>query len=173
MDNTDHICIVICLAGIVIRDGYEVLKLRGRIDPLNKAVFAVVFTAMCAMWVSWFGIGLLSPSHLAIAPVVRWTGLVAVIVGLALALGGVWQLRGVENIDHLVTTGLYARIRHPMYLGFTLWILGWVAYEGAPANLAVGVLALASVLWWRQLEERDLTSAYGDAYTRYRATTWF
>ncbi len=35
------------------------------------------------------------------------------------------QLKGLENINHLVTTGLFSKIRHPMYDGFILWILGW------------------------------------------------
>lgn len=43
-------------------------------------------------------------------------------LALVLAIGGLVQLRGLENIDHLVTTGLYSRIRHPMYVGFILFL---------------------------------------------------
>ena len=59
-----------------------------------------------------------------------------------------------------------------MYLGFALWILGWIAFTGSAANLVVAPFALASVVWWRHLEERELASRYGDAYTVYRSTTW-
>jgi protein-S-isoprenylcysteine O-methyltransferase Ste14 len=90
-----------------------------------------------------------------------------VVLGFGLALGGMWQLKGVENIDHLVTTGLFSRIRHPMYVGFILWILGWSAYQGAVATSALGVLGVLSVLWWRHLEEKSLWSSYGSVYAEY------
>jgi protein-S-isoprenylcysteine O-methyltransferase Ste14 len=84
-----------------------------------------------------------------------------------------WQLNGVENIDHLVTTGRFSRVRHPMYVGFILWILGWSAYQGAVATSALGVLGVLSVVSWRRLEETVLLSSYGSVYAEYRARTWF
>jgi protein-S-isoprenylcysteine O-methyltransferase Ste14 len=161
------------LAGLVIRDGYELLKKAGRVDTRDSRVFATVFTSMCVMWVSWFGLGLLAPTRLPVPDALRWTGLGAVILGFVLAVGGMWQLKGVENIDHLVTAGLFSRIRHPMYVGFILWILGWSAYRGAPASLVGGLLGLLSIVWWRRLEEGELQSRYGQAYAQYRARTWF
>jgi len=44
--------------------------------------------------------------------------------------------------DGLVTTGLFRRVRHPMYVGFALWIVGWSAYQGAVLSLAIGSLGL-------------------------------
>jgi len=105
--------------------------------------------------------------------IVRWAGLAAVVVGAVVSVAGMWQLGGVENIDHLVTEGLFSKIRHPMYVGFLLWILGWSAYTGAVTSLLVAPLGLASVLWWRQLEESELAIRYGSEYLEYRAETWF
>ena len=82
-------------------------------------------------------------------------------------------MRGLENIDHLVTTGLFSRLRHPMYVGFILWILGWVVRYGAVVSLAAGVLCIGNILYWRQLEERALESQYGEDYRSYRRATWF
>jgi len=164
--------VVLYLACLAVRDGYEWLKATARIDPVNTAVFAVVFTSMCLMWVSWFGMGVVAPTRFVLPAAVRWGGLALVIAGVVLALGGIWSLRGVENIDHLVTTGVFSKFRHPMYVGFALWILGWVAYQSAPSSLAVAPLGLASIAWWRSLEERDLQSRYGEAYVAYRSTTW-
>lgn len=166
-------CVGFYVAGLLIRDGYEVLKKTGRIDTTDTRVFAFVFTSMCVMWVSWFAMGLLDPTNLAVSDVLLWVGLGAVVLGSVLAVGGVWQLRGVENIDHLVTSGLFARIRHPMYVGFLLWILGWGLYQGAAASLAIGTLGIASILWWRHLEERELESHYGEVYAEYQTSTWF
>ena len=74
---------------------------------------------------------------------------------------------------HLVTTGLYSRIRHPVYL------------FGSLAGLA-SVLALQ--VWWILLlalliepitlaraiqEEQVLQTAFREDYARYRERTWF
>ncbi len=115
---------------------------------------------------------MLAPVHLALPAIVRWAGLGAVLLGIVVAVGGMWQLGGVENIDHLVTTGLFSRIRHPMYVGFALWIIGWCAYTGAVTNLVLAPFGFASVLWWRQLEESELAARYGSEYAQYRAVTW-
>jgi protein-S-isoprenylcysteine O-methyltransferase Ste14 len=82
-------------------------------------------------------------------------------------------LRGVANIDHLVTTGLFARLRHPTYTGFVPWIVGGAAFHGAAVSLLPGLLGIASVQHWRHLEELKLERVYGEAYRAYRSTTWF
>ena len=158
--------------GLSIRYVYERQKRRGRVDTASRPIFVLVFTSMVVMWVSWFAAGVLAPVHLALPGVVRWAGLGAVVMGVVLAVGGMWQLGGVENIDHLVTTGLFSKVRHPMYVGFALWIIGWCAYTGAVTDLILAPLGLASVLWWRRLEESDLAARYGSEYAQYRATTW-
>jgi methanethiol S-methyltransferase len=105
--------------------------------------------------------------------VVRWIGRGLVGVALVLALGGVIQLRGVENIDHLVTTGLFSRLRHPMYAGFILWIVGWATTYGALGSLTVGVLCIGNIIYWRHLEDDELEARYGGRYREYRLGTWF
>ena len=129
---------------------------------------------MCVMWISWFAMGFLEPAPFdGPGALLRWIGLGTVALGTALAVAGVWQLKGLENVDHLVTTGVFSRIRHPMYVGFILWIVGWSAYQGAALTLAIGSLGIVSIAWWRHLEEVALGSRYGEAYTQYRTATWF
>ncbi|HEX9093089.1 MAG TPA: isoprenylcysteine carboxylmethyltransferase family protein [Coriobacteriia bacterium] len=161
------------VTGLAVRDVYEILKKRGRVDTTDTRVFATVFASMIVMWVAWFGMGATDPARLPVPDGVRWIGLAAVVAGVVLAVGGMWQLRGVENIDHLVTGGLFARIRHPMYVGFLLWIVGWSAYRGAVISLAVGCIGIASILWWRRSEEREMARSYGREYEEYSARTWF
>lgn len=93
--------------------------------------------------------------------------------GHLLAVGSAVQLRGVANIDHLVTTGLYSRLAHPMYAGFLLWIAGWVMAYGAVISLAVGLVATGCVLSWRRLEDVALESRFRENYRLYRRRTWF
>jgi protein-S-isoprenylcysteine O-methyltransferase Ste14 len=161
------------VGGLLIRDIYEFLKKTNRVDPKNTWLFVGVFATMIVMWFSWFVMGFLDPARLIVPAALKFTGLGVVILGLVLALWGMWQLKGVENIDHLVTGGIYTKIRHPMYAGFILWILGYSVFQGAYISLTIGLFGLASILWWRRLEEQDLLSVYGAEYAEYRAGTWF
>jgi protein-S-isoprenylcysteine O-methyltransferase Ste14 len=117
--------------------------------------------------------GAFGPLTPALPDLVRWIGLGALIAGLGLALGALAQLRGVENIDHLVTGGLFSKLRHPMYAGFILWILGWAIFQGAAVSLVVGLVGIGNILYWRRLEEADMGSRYGQTYRRYCQGTWF
>jgi protein-S-isoprenylcysteine O-methyltransferase Ste14 len=161
------------LTGLAIRNVYELLKKVQRIQADNKVAFAVVFVAMSVLWVSWFSLCPLDPYPLSLPAVVRWTGLFMVIAGLGLAIAALIQLKGLENIKKLVTTGLYSRLRHPMYLGFILWIIGWTIYHGAAFSVIPGFLGIGSILYWRKLEDHDLDSRFGEAYRSYRAKSWF
>lgn len=161
------------LGSLIIRTGYELLKKAGRVNPKSKIIFAVVFAVMGLMWASWFCLCPLDPFRLTLPGLVRWVGLGVVIVGLGLAIGGIVQLRGLENINHLVTSGLFSKLRHPIYTGFILWILGWAVYHGAIFSLVIGFLGIGNILYWRRLEEENLESWYGEDYQAYRRETWF
>jgi protein-S-isoprenylcysteine O-methyltransferase Ste14 len=173
MDNGYFIFIALFLLSLIVRSGYELLKEGAKVNPENKLVFALVFASMCVLWLSWFVLCPLDPFRVNVPDLVRWSGLVLFIGGMILAFGALFQLRGVENIDHLITNGLFAKFRHPMYTGFILWILGWSIYHGAIASLAVGLMGIANILYWRRLEDARLLARYGEAYQRYRLTTWF
>lgn len=172
-DDTFYYLLAIFLLCLAVRTGYELLKKSGRVDPENRTLFIVIFSTMCILWVSWFNMCTVDPSSRTLPAAAEWLGLGAVLLGMALAVGALVQLRGVENIKHLVTTGLFARLRHPMYAGFALWILGWAIYYGAIISLLVGLIGIGNIFYWRWLEEEKLESLYGDTYRGYRLRTWF
>jgi protein-S-isoprenylcysteine O-methyltransferase Ste14 len=161
------------LAALAIRTGYELLKKAGRVNPKSTILFIFILLVMCLLWVSWFDMCPQDPMRLLLPDLIRWLGLAIFVTGLGLAVGALIQLRGVENIDHLVTTGLFARLRHPMYLGFILWILGWAIYHGAALSLIAGFVGIGNIIYWRYLEENHLANTYGDEYLTYRRQTWF
>jgi len=160
-------------AGLLIRFFYERAKKKGRIDPKNKRVFLSVFCGMCLLWAGWFNMCPLDPLKLSLPFIVKWSGLGLFIQGLGFALGTVIQIRGVENINHLVTNGLFTKFRHPMYNGFVLWLFGWVLYHGAVISFFMGLVAIVNIVSWRKSEESELMASYGDTYLTYKKQTWF
>jgi protein-S-isoprenylcysteine O-methyltransferase Ste14 len=164
---------VLCTLGLCIRTLYEMLKSQGKVKPGNNVLFWAVFAGMFLMLASWVVLGRFDPVRLALPATVRWIGLAAVLLGAALAAGGLLQLRGLENIDHLVTGGLFRKIRHPMYTGFILWIVGWVVFYGAVASCGLAAICIINILMWRKLEEWYLGMKYGEEFSAYRQTTWF
>jgi protein-S-isoprenylcysteine O-methyltransferase Ste14 len=73
----------------------------------------------------------------------------------------------------LVTTGLYSKIRHPIYFFAGFAFAGMFIAWGKLFPL-IGFLVVYSSQILRVLkEEKILEDAFGEEYRRYRATTWF
>lgn len=161
---------LICLA---LRAIYEILKKSGKTDPKNKPLFVFILAVMILLWASWFAMCPEDPIKMVIPEYIRWPGFGIWALGMLLAVGALIQLRGVENIDHLETAGLFAKIRHPMYLGFIFWIIGWVLYYRAGLSTIPGFIGIINVFFWRNLEEDHLEIAFGQRYIDYRKGTWF
>jgi protein-S-isoprenylcysteine O-methyltransferase Ste14 len=159
--------------GIILRTTYELLKKAGKLNPKSIIVFIIMLFLMVSMWMSWFGLCPLDPLRINLPKIIHWIGYVIFLIGLILAIVSFIQLRGVENINHLVKTGLFYKIRHPMYIGFILWILGWSIYYGAVISLVIGFFGIANILFWRRIEEKNLISQFGKKYQEYAIATWF
>ena len=71
--------------------------------------------------------------------------------------------------DRLVTDGVYAWTRNPMYLGHLTFMTGAALVTRSP--LAIGALALAGPWFGRRVaaDEARLTAAFGQAYEEYLA----
>lgn len=171
--NLYIVLVVVFLLGLLIRFFYERLKLTGRIDTKNRLIFSFIFSFMMLIWVCWFAMSPLDPWRFELPDIICWLGIAVFILGMILAFGALFKLKGVENIQFLATTGVFSRIRHPMYLGFILWILGWAIYYGAIFTLIPGTIGIANILYWRNLEDAEMKARYGETYTTYSKRTWF
>ena len=88
-----------------------------------------------------------------------------------------WQLGEAFSVTpqarHLVTQGLYSKIRHPIYVFGTLAFLFVVlALQGWPA-LVIWVIVILIQFTRIRREERVLAETFGAEYIAYRAKTWF
>jgi protein-S-isoprenylcysteine O-methyltransferase Ste14 len=73
----------------------------------------------------------------------------------------------------LVTTGIYSRIRNPIYVFAAIGLAGIFLYISRPIALLYLVPLIALQTWRARHESRVLEQRFGDAYRQYRAKTWF
>ena len=71
----------------------------------------------------------------------------------------------------LVTTGIFAFSRNPIYVFLDLWFLGIFLINGTLLFLIFAVLAFAVVHWQIRQEEAYLSKLYGQPYNEYRSRT--
>ena len=74
----------------------------------------------------------------------------------------------IEPVTELVTGGIYARERHPVYLSFTITMLALdVLLRSAMGVLFTLVAFLPSMIWRARLEEQALARHFGQAWKDY------
>jgi protein-S-isoprenylcysteine O-methyltransferase Ste14 len=72
----------------------------------------------------------------------------------------------------LVTHGLYARIRNPMYLFSELATLGLIIFVGWWWLLLLFLVTTPMQIWRARKEACALEAGFGDEYRAYRKRTW-
>ncbi len=104
-------------------------------------------------------------------------GVVLFAAGIGLAvwariyLGRNWGMPMTQKDEpELVTSGPYHRVRHPIYSGILLAILG-TALATNFYWLVAFVVLVAYFVYSARVEEKILTSSFPEAYPRYRAST--
>jgi protein-S-isoprenylcysteine O-methyltransferase Ste14 len=179
-----------CVAGTgaariaaLARSGVQVLPIdRQRSIPQALVDLAAVLGMLAwvvAVVVAALGSGA-RPGAAWLAP--RWLGLAAAAAGVVLYavalrdMGLSWRFTiDRERPGELVTTGIFARSRNPIYLSLVLVALGVSLALGRPFLAA---LACGAPLYFHYLirrEERFLAAHYGQTYARYceRTSRWW
>lgn len=76
----------------------------------------------------------------------------------------------IGEVSALVTSGVFARTRNPMYVTLALFLLALASGIGQPALLLGPVVFVSYVTRFQILpEERMLESRFGEAYLAYKA----
>lgn len=108
----------------------------------------------------------------------RWVAAAGAVASLALTvdcwarMGRNWRMGvSLDRTTELVTSGLFGRVRHPIYALSILLMLCSVAIVATPPMLAVGVVHVALMIVKARNEERHLVRTHGDAYRAYLAST--
>ena len=107
----------------------------------------------------------------------RSIGTVLVVVGVSFICVARYQLGKSFSIKPeahaLVTTGLYSKIRNPIYVFGMVMITGVILVVGRPEGWLLLVAAVVGQTIRARREARVLEAAFGDAYREYRRKTWF
>lgn len=94
------------------------------------------------------------------------------IIGGFLMLASAWNvLHRAQQENRLATTGLYARMRHPQYVGFILIMFGFLLQWPTILTLIMFPILLVIYLRLAKREEAQVIHEFGDEYRRYRART--
>lgn len=123
-------------------------------------VVVVVRQAHTAAWSPWqiAGFALAAASFL-------------MLVLARIQLGSAFSVQA--KASALVTTGLYARIRNPIYVFGGLVIAGGIIWLKRPWWLLVFVALIPLQMHRARREEQVLEARFGEAYRNYKLRTWF
>jgi len=97
-------------------------------------------------------------------------GLVVIALGFAALRGNIQVAPHTKPGARLVQSGVYRVLRHPIYTGIALCVVGLWLREPTLAAAAAGIVVLVFLGVKRRVEERFLLAAY-PAYAQYRERT--
>ena len=168
---------------------YFMVKVRrsgGRFLPDEKAiqreggqgyfiVRVVIFFVLIAFLVMYFaGAGWIDAFSFPLPDWLRWVGFaigsvtVCFWTWVQVTLDTQWSPQLQLTKGHqLITTGPYARIRHPLYAGMCGWFISLSLLTANWIFVGACVLTLAGLLWRIPKEEQMMIEAFGDEYKEY------
>jgi protein-S-isoprenylcysteine O-methyltransferase Ste14 len=161
---------------IFARTGVKTMITRLLPQDLERSAYvwiaSLIFIAVCAWWqpvpgVLWRVDGPWRDVVLATQIVAGAATLVAARQLGVLRLAGVHQVSASSSEDPptLDDSGLYAIVRHPIYLAWILLV--WATPTMSATRLTFAAISTGYLVLAVPFEERDLRRLFGDAYTRY------
>jgi len=125
----------------------------------TQAAWIDVFLFELPAWLRWagFALGLVS--------VLFWTW-------TQITLDTQWsaQLQLTQQ-HHLLTSGPYARMRHPLYTAMFGWSCSLALLSANWIFVLIAALTAAAIIWRVPKEERMMLEAFGEAYQNYMLRT--
>ncbi len=192
-ESVFRVAFVVLLAALFAMRFYFMIQVRrsgGRLTPDEQAVqreggqvmfiFRVVmFVALIAFLVMYIaGVGWIDIFLFPLPAWLRWLGFALGVISVAfwtwaqIHLDTQWSAQLQLTKDHhLVTSGPYARIRHPLYTGMFGWCLALILLTANWIFLALCVLSVIGLLWRIPKEEQMMVESFGDEYTTYMQRT--
>lgn len=142
-------------------------------EPVTQFPINVLLTIVVAVAAS-FAVRLYAPVNWGPQQVL---GLVLLILGFVLWTVARFQLGSSLTVTaqacKLVNTGLYSKIRNPIYVFGSCFLVGLILIIARPIWLLVFAIIIPLQVWRARKEAKLLEASFGDEYRKYRASTWF
>jgi protein-S-isoprenylcysteine O-methyltransferase Ste14 len=141
-----------------------------RKTPSPRSRQLVIGIALLAL--GWASIVLSVRYELLVPPsfALEVTGGALLLVGVAMRILAFKEIPSTYHIKGLVTSGVYAKTRNPIYLGFVLMIVG-VAVLSRGVLAFIWAFASVFVLYWAaRSEESDSERIFGERYLLYKSS---
>jgi protein-S-isoprenylcysteine O-methyltransferase Ste14 len=81
------------------------------------------------------------------------------------------EVQGDKFEQRLVTTGIRARVRHPVYLGHLCELIGWGLGTGLAVIYVLTGFAILTGAVMVRMEDDELERRFGESFRQYRRTT--
>jgi len=153
----------------------EKAKSALRISPrayrlLYNFINTVLFFGMLLLGAMIYSVLLFPPS-----PFSNYTGLMLAAIGLFVikrafrnySTGAFLGLKK-DMGESLKTSGIQAKVRHPLYTGTLLLVIGYVFFNPQLTSLTILLALLVYLPFGIRWEERKLIKMYGEEYENYR-----
>ena len=146
----------------------------------RSSPYKILFPIWIAMWAAVAAIT--APWRNVLLYKNNWTWLPAaalLLAGLALyklshhhftlsQLGGLPEILRGRQQQHLATTGIRARVRHPVYLGHLCEMIAWSLATGLAVCWVLATFAIVTGAVMIRLEDEELEKRFGREYLEYR-----
>jgi protein-S-isoprenylcysteine O-methyltransferase Ste14 len=94
------------------------------------------------------------------------------VFGGFMLLASAWRLLyAAQRAHRLATGGLYARMRHPQYVGFVLIMFGFLLQWPTLITLVMFPILVGMYAFLARKEEADMAREFGEEYRQYAART--
>lgn len=168
------VAFAVCFACYVFHSVMHLLERKGHQFAESKVSHVIVpiltFAGYFAwgLMISWDPVRIGPASYVALP-----LGLIMGITGIVLLVAGMVAKKGFGEVDHLVTTGIYSRIRHPIYVGLILVHIGFPLAVRSLVTLVSAAIWTPLIALWMHWEEQSLERRFGREYVEYKRITLF
>ncbi len=164
------------------RSGGHVMPDQAAIRREGRRVFAFRLVGFFVLWGLFIGYAIwptaIETLSIPLPAWLRWTGFALGLASVAFwtwvqaTLGTEWsaQLR-LRDTHHLITTGPYARSRHPMYTAIFGFAVSLALLSTNWCFIILAVLVIAGLVVRVPHEEQMMIEAFGEAYRAYMRKT--
>ncbi len=171
MNTIFYISFSISFICLLVRTVFHLRDRRQGRGKDHKKVNLLFSITMFFFWFTWFSMSFFDPIRMDISSWFTCTGLTMFTFGVVFVVLSHIKIKGFES-GKLIRKGIYSKFRHPMYLGFILWIIGFPLFMKAFITLLSSVLWIPQILYWKIYEEKEMEKKYDD-YKDYKKETWF